>query len=137
MAAEQYLDHILNVQNWQVQYLRPVAGNGDCLFLSMEQILTHHGIAGTNHSIRQLAVSQFLAQYHGSPPEQQQKIHKAVSNLYWPEVSRQGVEGGWGMNRVQTRRLVARRKNRDLHRARILQIQQQYNTNWTAAAAVE
>ncbi|CAI5741564.1 unnamed protein product [Hyaloperonospora brassicae] len=96
---------------YSVKYLAPVLPFGDCLFLSMEQLLlyTEECEPLSPEGIRQVATKFFLAHYDSSTSDEQQKINKAIQNLYYPT-----LKGGWGVSPVQTRRFVARRSDKKM-----------------------
>lgn len=115
---------------YSVKYLAPVAPFGDCLFLSMEQLLlyTEECEPLAPHQIRQVAAKYFLAHYESSTPEEKEKINTAIQNLYFPS-----LKGGWGVSPIQTRRLVARRSDKDMLLAKCYELQER-GYSWGKAA---
>ncbi|TDH66041.1 hypothetical protein CCR75_004886 [Bremia lactucae] len=96
---------------YSVKYLAPVLPFGDCLFLSIEQLLlyTEECEPLSPEGIREVATKFFFAHYQSSTPEEQQKIDKAIQNLYFPTLN-----GGWGVSPVQTRRFIALRSDKQM-----------------------
>ncbi|POM69977.1 Hypothetical protein PHPALM_13679, partial [Phytophthora palmivora] len=115
---------------YSVKYLAPVLPFGDCLFLSMEQLLlyTEECEPLSPEGIRRVATKFFLAHYTSSPPEEQQKIDKAIQNLYYPT-----LKGGWGVSPVQTRRFVARRSDKKMLLGKCADLQKR-GYSWGKAA---
>lgn len=115
---------------YSVKYLAPVLPFGDCLFLSMEQLLLHTEECKplSPEGIRKVATKFFLAHYNSSTPEEQQKIDKAIQNLYFPS-----LKGGWGVSPVQTRRFVARRSDKKRLADKCAEFQK-CGLSWGAAA---
>lgn len=103
-----------------VQYFKPVAPNGDCLYLSLEQIIKHSRASdrstlpssSTGSSspleIRHIAAQSFASYFDTSPSEVQVKLERTISNLYFPT-----LESGWGLAPIQSRRYVAKSRDRD------------------------
>ncbi|KAH7468472.1 uncharacterized protein KRP23_10852 [Phytophthora ramorum] len=118
---------------YSVKYLAPVLPFGDCLFLSMEQLLlyTEECEPLSPEGIRQVATKFFLAHYNASSPEEQQKIDKAIQNLYYPT-----LKGGWGVSPVQTRRFVARRSDKKMLLDKCAELQRRGYSWGKAAEAV-
>ncbi|GMF28471.1 unnamed protein product [Phytophthora lilii] len=118
---------------YSVKYLAPVLPFGDCLFLSMEQLLlyTEECEPLSPEGIRKVATKFFLAHYTSSSPEEQQKIDKAIQNLYYPT-----LKGGWGVSPVQTRRFVARRKDKKMLLDKCAELQKRGYSWGKAAEAV-
>ncbi|KAG7395117.1 hypothetical protein PHYBOEH_004190 [Phytophthora boehmeriae] len=118
---------------YSVKYLAPVLPFGDCLFLSMEQLLlyTEECEPLSPEGIRKVATKFFLAHYNTSTPEEQQKIDKAIQNLYYPT-----LKGGWGVSPVQTRRFVARRSDKKMLLDKCAELQKQGYSWGKAAEAV-
>ncbi|CAH0480169.1 unnamed protein product [Peronospora belbahrii] len=118
---------------YSVKYLAPVLPFGDCLFLSMEQILlyTEECEPLSPEGIRKVATKFFLAHYNSSTPEEKQKIDKAIQNLYYPT-----LKGGWGVSSVQTRRFVARRSDKKMLLDKCAELQKQGYSWGIAAEAV-
>lgn len=96
---------------YSVKYLAPVAPFGDCLFLSIEQLLlyTEECEPLAPHAIRRVATAHFQAHFAGSSAAEQKKIETAIQNLYFPSLT-----GGWGVSPIQTRRYVVRKADKDL-----------------------
>ncbi|KAJ8517685.1 hypothetical protein ON010_g18292 [Phytophthora cinnamomi] len=80
--------------------------------------------------IRSVATKFFLAHYTSSSPEEQQKIDKAIQNLYYPT-----LKGGWGVSPVQTRRFVARRSDKKMLLDKCAELQKR-GYSWGKAAEV-
>ncbi|RQM09768.1 hypothetical protein DD237_004215 [Peronospora effusa] len=118
---------------YSVKYLAPVLPFGDCLFLSMEQLLlyTEECEPLSPEGIRNVATKFFLAHYNSSTPEEQQKIDKAIQNLYCPT-----LKGGWGVSPVQTRRFVARRSDKKMLLDKCAELQKKGYSWGIAAEAV-
>lgn len=118
---------------YSVKYLAPVLPFGDCLFLSMEQLLlyTEECEPLSPEGIRSVATKFFLAHYSASSPEEQAKIDKAIQNLYYPT-----LKGGWGVSPVQTRRFVARRSDKKMLLDKCAALQKQGYSWGKAAEAV-
>ncbi|KAG3012710.1 hypothetical protein PC119_g12802 [Phytophthora cactorum] len=118
---------------YSVKYLAPVLPFGDCLFLSMEQLLlyTEECEPLSPEGIRKVATKFFLAHYNSSTPEEKQKIDKAIQNLYYPT-----LKGGWGVSPVQTRRFVARRSDKKMLLDKCAELQKRGYSWGKAAEAV-
>jgi hypothetical protein len=115
---------------YSVKYLAPVAPFGDCLFLSMEQLLlyTEECEPLPPHGIREVATKYFLAHYDSCTPEEKEKIDTAIKNLYHPS-----LQGGWGVSPIQTRRYVAPLTDKDMLVAKCVQLQER-GYSWSKAA---
>lgn len=113
-----------------VSYLSPVAPYGDCLFLSMEQLLlTSKDCENISPSkIRYEALQEFWQYYQSGSVEEKAKMDQTIKNLYFPD-----LKGGWGVSRIQTRRYVAAVDDRDILLARIYSMQDK-GMSWDAAA---
>ncbi|KAE9344801.1 hypothetical protein PR003_g8265 [Phytophthora rubi] len=118
---------------YSVKYLAPVLPFGDCLFLSMEQLLlyTEECEPLSTEGIRDVATKFFLAHYTSSSPEEKQKIDTAIQNLYYPT-----LKGGWGVSPVQTRRFVARRSDKKMLLDKCAELQKRGYSWGKAAEAV-
>lgn len=115
---------------YSVSYLSPVAPYGDCLFLSIEQLLlsTEHCDPLTPSAIRAQAVEEFFKHYTQSTKEEKKKIDSTIRNLYFPD-----LKGGWGVSHIQTRRFVATLEDKDMLLARIFSLQDR-GMSWDTAA---
>ncbi|DAZ92562.1 TPA: hypothetical protein N0F65_012792 [Lagenidium giganteum] len=115
---------------YSVKYLAPVAPYGDCLFLSVEQLLlyTEECEPLPPHKIRRLATKFFLAHYRSKSPDERQRIDTTIRNLYCPSLS-----GGWRVSPMQTRRFVALRKDKNLLLAKCVELQER-GYSWSKAA---
>ena len=105
--------------SYSVSYLTGVAPYGDCLFLSIEQLLVHTpGLEHlTTRGIRRVAIAQFWKHYSSRTVEAQDKMDTTIRNLYFPS-----LKGGWGVSRIQSRRYVASSDDRDILLARIFSL---------------
>ncbi|KAF1328725.1 hypothetical protein FI667_g6520, partial [Globisporangium splendens] len=115
---------------YSVKYLAPVAPFGDCLFLSMEQLLlyTEECEPLRPHDIRKVATKYFMLHYNSSSSDEKKKIETAIQNLYFPS-----LKGGWGVSPIQTRRFVARKSDKDLLYAKCIELQDR-GYSWGKAA---
>lgn len=107
---------------YSVKYLAPVAPFGDCMFLSIEQLLLYSEECQplSTSKIRRVAAKFFMAHYNACTQEEQGRINTAIRNLYYPS-----LEGGWGVSPIQTRRFVAKKSDRDWLYAKCLEYQEQ------------
>lgn len=115
---------------YSVKYLAPVAPFGDCLFLSMEQLLlyTEECEPLPPHEIRKVATKYFMLHFNSSSSEEKKKIETAIQNLYFPS-----LKGGWGVSPIQTRRFVARKSDKDLLYAKCVELHDR-GYSWGKAA---
>lgn len=117
---------------YSVKYLSPVLPFGDCLFLSIEQLLLHTDECESlpPHKIRQQAAKYFFKHYQSVSDLEREKIDQTIKNLYFPS-----LQGGWGVSPIQTRRYVALRSEKDLLVAKIFQLQDR-GYSWERAAEI-
>lgn len=118
---------------YSVKYLAPVAPFGDCMFLSMEQLLlyTEECEPLSTPEIRRVASKFFLAHYQESTDDEKARIDTAIRNLYFPS-----LKGGWGVSPIQTRRFVARKADKDWLFAKCVEYQEQGYSRMKAAELV-
>ncbi|KAJ0399223.1 hypothetical protein P43SY_001889 [Pythium insidiosum] len=130
--AQQSLDSRLLAYS-HVKYLAPVAPFGDCMFLSIEQLLLYSEDCDPlpTDKIRHVASNFFLAHYKSCTDEEKSRIDSAIRNLYCPS-----LQGGWGVSPMQTRRFIARKSDRDWLLAKCVELQDQGYSRMKAAEAV-
>ncbi|GLD98116.1 hypothetical protein PINS_up006813 [Pythium insidiosum] len=118
---------------YSVKYLAPVAPFGDCMFLSIEQLLLYSEDCDPlpTDKIRHVASSFFLAHYKSCSDEEKSRIDSAIRNLYCPS-----LQGGWGVSPMQTRRFIARKSDRDWLLAKCVELQDQGYSRMKAAEMV-
>ncbi|KAL0589853.1 hypothetical protein ABG067_002078 [Albugo candida] len=118
---------------YSVKYLAPVSPNGDCLFLSLEQLLLYSDECEplNSHSIRQVGATHFLAYYNSCSSEEQSRINQTIRNLYHPS-----LQGGWAVSTFQTRRYIAPITERDLLLAQCIDLQDRGYSRHEAAEIV-
>ncbi|TMW67111.1 hypothetical protein Poli38472_012227 [Pythium oligandrum] len=118
---------------YSVKYLAPVAPFGDCLWLSIEQLLlyTEECEPLPTSKIRRVASKFFLAHYKSCTDEEKARIDTAIRNLYFPS-----LKGGWGVSPMQTRRFIARKSDKDWLFAKCVELQDQGYSRVKAAEAV-
>lgn len=130
VLEEEGVSYMPHDTSYSVKYLAPVAPYGDCLFLSMEQLLLHSEECEPlpPHEIRRLATRFFLAHYEASTEEEKKRIDTTIRNLNFPSLN-----GGWGISPLQTRRYVALRKDKATLKAKCYELQRQ-GYSWCRAA---
>ena len=118
---------------YSVKYLAPVLPNGDCLFLSLEQLLLYSDECEplNSHSIRQVGTAHFLAHFNSCAVEEQNRINQTIRNLYHPS-----LQGGWAVSTFQTRRYIAPVSERDLLLAKCIDLQDRGYSRYEAAEIV-
>jgi hypothetical protein len=104
--AQDGVYHAPSGRHFALHYDGEVEAKGDCLFLSLDTIFRAQNMRGGPQNIREAGIRMFFKRFCAMNDADRQRTEKAISNLYWPDIS-----GQYSVSRIKARRLVALRKD--------------------------